>query len=139
MSEKGSGEGAMKRAPKNSSCSPVSLSVVVVDDSEDCAEMLAELLRFHGHDVRVANLGSDALDLLAQVRPDVVLLDVSLPDLDGYEVAATIRARFGGTVRLVALTGYSTVEARVQATAAGFDAFITKPCTSVDLESALVP
>lgn len=117
----------------------IKLNLVVVDDNEDSAEMLAELLRFRGHGVRVASLGRRALELLAEDQPDAVLLDVGLPDLDGYEVAALIRARFGGAIRLVALTGYSGAEARGQASVAGFDVFITKPCSSLELERALLP
>lgn len=112
-------------------------NVLVVDDSEDNADLVAELLRTSGHSVRVANLGADALKLVDEERPDVVLLDVGLPDMDGYEVAAAIRSRFGAQIRLVALTGFSGLEFRNQAKAAGFDAFITKPCGSTDLERAL--
>lgn len=115
------------------------LNVVVVDDNEDSAEVLAELLRVCGHGVRVATHGREALDLLAEEEPDVVLLDVGLPDLDGYEVATLIRARFGTEIRLVALTGYSGTEARKQASSVGFDVFITKPCSSAELERALSP
>jgi CheY-like chemotaxis protein len=64
---------------------------------------------------------------------------VGLPDLDGYEVAKLIRARFGTKIRLVALTGYSGTEARKEASRVGFDVFITKPCSSAELERALSP
>jgi len=115
-----------------------SLKVVVVDDSEDCADMLADLLTFLGHTVRVAYHGQDGLELLAQDLPDVVLLDVGLPDLDGYAVAAQIRSRFGERIRLVALTGFTAAEASRQAMDAGFDVLITKPCSAAELENTLV-
>jgi len=117
----------------------LNLNVLVVDDNEDSADVLAELLRMCGHGVRVASYGQDALELVSDAPPDVVLLDVGLPDLDGYEVAALIRERFGRGIRLVALTGYSDAEAKSRAASAGFDVFLTKPCSSAELERALSP
>lgn len=113
------------------------LKVLVVDDSEDNAEMLAELLRTYGYHVRVSNLGRDALEMIEQEPPDAVLVDVCLPDIDGYEVAASVRHRFGSRMRLVALTGFSGREAQEQARLAGFDAFFVKPFRVEDIESAL--
>lgn len=114
------------------------LSILVVDDSEDNAEMLSELLAERGHLVRTASCGSSALELLDVNLPDVVLLDVGLPDMDGYEVAATIRSRFGDRVRVVALTGFSGTEARERAQRAGFDDFLVKPFHVENVEAALM-
>ncbi len=114
------------------------LTLVVVDDDEDQAEMLSELLQGDGHHVLTASGGASALKLLDQSLPDVVLLDIGLPDIDGYQLATTIRTRFGDKVRLIALTGLTLAEARDKAHRAGFDAFLTKPFRIEDVESALI-
>lgn len=113
------------------------LDIVVVDDSEDSADMFAEILRVGGHRVRVAYRGGDALRLLDQALPDVVFLDVGLPDMDGFEAASAIRARFGRDVRVVALTGFSGSEHRERAERAGFDAFMVKPFRKESLDEVL--
>src|SRR5581483_1115648 len=81
--------------------------VLVVDDNADAADSLSALLRAVGHDVRVAHAGPAALDVAAEFRPAVVVLDVGLPGMDGCEVARRLRAIPGTAgVRLIALTGY---------------------------------
>lgn len=115
------------------------LDIVVVDDHADTAEMLAHLLKGHGHTTRVATLGSDALKLLDECPPDVMLLDLSLPELDGYELARFVRSRYGERIRLVALTGFNTKEARALAEWAGFDAFLAKPLHDYDIDHVLRP
>jgi len=102
--------------------------VLVVDDSVDAAESLAILLSLQGHDVRVAHDGPAALAAAAAFHPEVVLLDIGLPGLDGYQVASRLRRR-RRTARalLVALTGYGGEEDQHLAREAGFDHHLTKP------------
>ena len=102
--------------------------VLVVDDNVDAAEMLAILLRLSGHDVRIAYTGPTALEAAVAHLPDVVLLDIGLPDLDGYEVARRLRQypQLRG-VRLVAMTGYGDEAVRQLAQEAGFDRHLVKP------------
>jgi CheY-like chemotaxis protein len=102
--------------------------VLVVEDNPDAAETLADILSLLGHHVRIATDGRSGLALARDLQPDVVLCDIGLPDMDGYEIARTIRAdeTLRGT-RLVALTGYAQPEDRQRALDAGFDAHAAKP------------
>ena len=106
--------------------------VLVVEDNRDSAYSLADLLELWGHEVRVSLDGTGALHTAWDWRPDVVLLDIGLPGLSGFEVARRMRAEpaLAGSV-LVALTGYGQDDARLSAQEAGFDQHLTKP---VDLE-----
>jgi CheY-like chemotaxis protein len=81
----------------------------------------------YGHDVHEAPSGRAGLSLADECQPDVVFLDIGLPDLDGYEVGETLRASFGTRVRLVALTGYGQPTDRERAIKAGFEAHLVKP------------
>jgi PAS domain S-box-containing protein len=101
--------------------------VLVVDDNHDAAEMIALLLGFGGHDVRVAHDGLAAVALSAELQPDVVLLDIGLPRLNGYEAAQRIQKQSGLRPVLVALTGWSQDEDRRKSAAAGFDVHLVKP------------
>jgi PAS domain S-box-containing protein len=105
--------------------------ILVVDDNQDSAESLALLLEIYGHEVQVAFTGPAALDRARTFLPDVVLLDIGLPGMDGYEVARQLRAERDGC-RLVALTGYGQDEDRRRSREAGFDHHLIKP---VDLEA----
>ncbi|HEX6636345.1 MAG TPA: response regulator, partial [Steroidobacteraceae bacterium] len=100
-----------------------------VDDNADNAESLRDVLRMEGHLVVVAREGTAALTALDHFVPDLVLLDVGLPRMDGYMVAHAIRARFGARPRprIVALTGYAHSEDRQTALRSGFDDYLTKP------------
>jgi CheY-like chemotaxis protein len=109
------------------------LDVLVVDDCQDNAEMLLELLEQLGHRVRMALTASHAFELMKESKTDVVLLDLELPDMDGYQVAKVIRAEQGTRVRIVAVTGFSSKEHRERARGAGFDAFLVKPYRVDDL------
>jgi CheY-like chemotaxis protein len=113
------------------------LDVVVVDDHADGAEMLACVLTDCGCIVRVASLGLDALRLMEERRPDFLFLDLGMPEIDGYEVARAVRHRFGYAIRVVAVTGFDTYEARELARGSGFDAFISKPYKPKHVEAAL--
>ena len=102
--------------------------VLVVDDNEDAAKTLAMILTLDGHDVRAVFSASAALEQVREFEPDVVLLDIGLPVMDGYEVARRIRNQEDlGAVRLVALTGYGQTEDRQRTRAAGFDGHLVKP------------
>jgi CheY-like chemotaxis protein len=103
------------------------LDAVVVDDHADGAELLALLLSECGCEVRIAGLGLEAMRLMEERRPDLLFLDLGMPEIDGYEVARAVRHRFGNAIRVVAVTGFDTYEARELAKWAGFDAFISKP------------
>jgi hypothetical protein len=109
-------------------------SVVVVDDNKDAAESMAMLLRTAGHDVHIENDGVSALRHLTADLPDVLLLDIGLPGLDGYEVARRLRAHPGGeAVRIYAMTGYGQEDDRRRSLAAGFDGHLVKPVVPSDL------
>jgi len=101
--------------------------VLVVDDYPDTAESMATLLRLHGHDVDVALDGTAAVEQARVKPPSVVLLDLSLPGMNGYEVARQLRTMFQNTVRLVAITAYGFEEDRQRCWAAGFDRHLVKP------------
>lgn len=102
--------------------------ILIVDDHVDAGETMGMLLRAAGHDVRVVNRGDAALDEAPRFRPDVVLLDIGLPGMDGFEVARRLREHFAAEpMLLVALSGYGQDEHRRQAREAGFDHFFTKP------------
>ena len=109
--------------------------VLVVDDNCDAADSLAMVLRCEGHAVEIAYTGADAIERVETFRPDVVFLDIGLPQVDGYQVARRIRASPAGAgIRLVALTGYGQAEDVERARAAGFDEHIVKP---VDIRAVL--
>ncbi len=112
--------------------------VLVVDDNEDAADTLTVLLEMLGLQVRCARDGTQALEAARDFQPAVVLLDIGLPGMDGYEVARALRAdpSLGGT-RLVALTGWGGEEDRRRALAAGFDHHLTKPVDLGVLENLL--
>ena len=112
--------------------------VLVVDDNVDSAEILATLLRMSGHDVRTAYTGPTALEAAVAHLPDVVLLDIGLPGLNGYEVARRLRQdpQLKG-VRLVAMTGYGDEADRQLAQEAGFDRHLVKPVDFPKVEELL--
>jgi CheY-like chemotaxis protein len=110
----------------------------VVDDNVDAAESLVTLLRLWGHEVAVAYDGPSALDLAAEFRPEVILLDIGMPDMDGYEVARRLRAQAAfATTQIMALTGWGAEEDRVRSRAAGFTEHLTKPANPQVLEDLL--
>ena len=110
--------------------------VVIVDDNRDAADSLAMLLRMGHHEVLTVSLGQDALEAVRTFRPDLVLLDIGLPDLDGYEVARRLRAA-GYQSTLSAVTGFGQLEDRERARRAGFDYHLVKPVDPSALQSML--
>jgi len=102
--------------------------VLVVDDNVDAAESLGMLLTGGGHQIRVVHSGRAALEAAAAFRPDLVFLDIGLPDVSGYEVAASLRGSHPPDgMRIVALTGWGNEEAREKSAESGFDLHLTKP------------
>lgn len=110
-------------------------SVLVVDDNVDVAESLRLLLESLGHDVHSAHSGEVALEVMARLRPQVVLLDIGMPGMDGYAVVAALRAAYGAAPFVVALTGYGQEDDRRHALAAGFDRHLLKPPSFADIEA----
>ena len=114
------------------------LNVLVVDDSVDMAESMAMLVKAAGHDVRTVYDGSSALQAAVEFPPDVVLLDIGLPGMNGYEVARSIRQQgFLQDVTLIALTGYGQSADREASHQAGFDHHLVKPVEFKDVQSIL--
>jgi CheY-like chemotaxis protein len=113
--------------------------VLVVDDNADTAASLSTMLRIMGHDVCTAHDGAQAVDAAAAYRPDMVLLDIGLPKLNGYEAARRIREQpWGKAMKLIALTGWGQEEDRRRAKEAGFDEHVVKPVEPAALEQLLV-
>jgi two-component system CheB/CheR fusion protein len=104
------------------------MRILVADDNADSAKLLAKLLTFSGHDVRTAFDGAAAFDVVKAFAPDVALLDIGMPKLNGYELAQRIRAEVTDRrITLVAMTGWGQEEDRRRAHEAGFDHHLTKP------------
>jgi signal transduction histidine kinase/AmiR/NasT family two-component response regulator len=114
---------------ESESVTPASLlNILVVDDNHDSAESMDVLLRIMGNAVRTAHDGLEAFQMAAEFRPDVVLLDIGLPGIDGYEVARRIRQqRWGGRMILIAATGWGQETDRQRTKEAGFDYHLVKP------------
>jgi len=114
--------------------SPGPRRILVVDDYPSVAEALMRVLRLGGHNVKIARDGPSALEEVSIDRPDVVLLDIGLPGMDGYEVAQRMRNLPGmEAIILIALTGYGQDEDRRRSTEAGFDYHVTKPVDATAL------
>ncbi len=103
------------------------LRALVVEDHVDARETLLLLLELWGHQGIESDCGQRALDLAESGELDVALVDIQLPDMDGYTVARTLRERFGPTLPLIALSGFGQTEDRQRALAAGFNDHMTKP------------
>ena len=112
--------------------------MLVIEDNVDAAEVLREILAARGHEIRVVESGRAALIVAREFRPDVVLCDIGLPEMDGYAVARAFRddAVLRDTY-LVALTGYARPEDHQRANEAGFDLHLSKPAKSDVLENAV--
>lgn len=122
------------------SASANTMRILVADDNGDGAESLAMLLRLEGHEVCVARDGKAALGLLESFQPEIALLDIGMPGLNGHEVAARTRAAaWGKTIKLIALTGWGQEHDRRDALAAGFDRHFVKPIDTYELLRAISP
>jgi len=112
--------------------------VLIVEDDDDSREMLVELVGMLGHRAIGSPNATDALRLAEDTRPEVVLIDIGLPDASGCDIARSLRAfPNGADMRLVALTGYSDSATRQLAAEAGFDDFVVKPFSSENLARLL--
>ncbi len=114
------------------------LRILVVDDSRDAADICAMLLELSGHRVQTAYSGHRALEVAEAFQPQVLLLDIGLPDMDGYQLARSIRsAPWGHSACLVAVTGWGQEQDRRRASEVGFDHHLTKPVEAEALDSLL--
>ncbi len=112
--------------------------ILLVDDNDDALHTLARLLRRWGHEIHVAGAGLDALNVASKVQPEVILLDIGLPGMDGYEVARRLRQTRGVSESLlIALTGYGQESDRSRSRDAGFDHHLVKPLDPDQLQSLL--
>jgi CheY-like chemotaxis protein len=108
--------------------------VLIVDDNADVASSVATLLRLRGHEVSIAHDGAGALSQIAEYKPQVVLLDIGLPGMNGYEVAHRMRELPGREqMRIVAMTGYGQTNDRERALRSGFDHHLVKPAAPAAL------
>ena len=135
----GPGQPDTKHSPPATSERPKGVRILLVDDNEDAAKLLGRVLTAWGHRVSVAHDGASALEIVETFTPDVALLDIGLPEMDGYELARRLHAipALAG-VRLVALTGYGQVRDRDAALDAGFHEHMVKPVDLDALERVLV-
>jgi CheY-like chemotaxis protein len=114
------------------------LRVLVVDDNVDSALTMGALLSMHGHDVRTAHDGLHALEEVNRFKPDVAILDIGMPGMNGYTVAKRIRERMvDAQLLLIAVTGWGQEEDRQRSRAAGFDHHLVKPVDPSELMSLL--
>jgi CheY-like chemotaxis protein len=119
---------------------PRKLRVLVVDDNRDEVLTLMEIVRDEGHEARGIYNGRDVIDTVREFDPDVVLLDIGMPDRNGYDVARKIVERYGDRrPRLVAVTGWKKSSDRMLAQMAGFDHHIAKPYEAAEIVAVLKP
>jgi CheY-like chemotaxis protein len=124
---------------KNGQTMQVRRNILIADDNQDALESLALMLRLEGHEVYCASDGEEALALAGQRKPEIVVLDVGMPKLDGCEVARRIRAEsWGRNAVLVALTGWGQEADRRRSREAGFDMHLVKPVDPATICDMLV-
>jgi DNA-binding response OmpR family regulator len=111
--------------------------ILIVEDNEDARHMLQMLLTFAGHEVYVAGDGPSGLEMARTKRPDIAVIDLGLPGMDGFEVARRLRAGPEKDVRLIALSGYGQPEHRRKTLEAGFDMHLVKPADPAHLSTAI--
>jgi CheY-like chemotaxis protein len=113
------------------------LKIVVADDNRDAADSIAVLLRMSGHEVTVAYDGMQALAQIQTVQPHAAILDLRMPNIDGYQVARSVRVDGLGSLTLIALSGLVDRAHRDRASEHGFDHFLVKPVEPSELELVL--
>ncbi|MBY0527009.1 MAG: PAS domain-containing protein [Gemmataceae bacterium] len=113
------------------------VKVLIIEDNEDSRKMLESILRLDGHQVLTASDGQQGVELILRERPELAIVDIGLPRLNGYDVAKQVRSQLGPNVRLVALTGYGRPEDRRAVLEAGYDEHLVKPLKRGDLETVL--
>jgi PAS domain S-box-containing protein len=127
-----------KPAPSQHAARRTGLRVLVADDNEDAAASLATVLTISGHDVQIARDGREALEAAARFQPQVALLDIGMPHLDGYEVCRRLRGQpDGGRLLIIALTGWGQADDRRRSEEAGFDEHLVKPADVRAIEALL--
>jgi two-component system, sensor histidine kinase len=131
--------GMVQRNPPSDAHEPVSAQrVLVVDDSADTAELLRALVERAGYVPRIASSARDALASAAEFRPDVALIDIGLPDMDGYKLTKLLREQPElSACRFIAVTGHTSASAVARSIAAGFEAHLGKPVTAEVLLSVI--
>jgi CheY-like chemotaxis protein len=120
-------EGVLEEASDETPRPDGRLRIVLVEDNEDIRDTLQDLLRLEGHEVLAESEGIRGAETIVEKCPDVAIVDVGLPGMDGYAVAKAVRSARGASVRLIALTGYGRREDRMNAVGAGFDRHLVKP------------
>ncbi|MDB5224446.1 MAG: Two-component system, NarL family, sensor histidine kinase EvgS [Candidatus Adlerbacteria bacterium] len=123
--------------PEEQKSSTSAFTILVVDDNEPAARGLAKLLEHYNHRVSVALNGRGALNAISHETPDIVLLDIGLPDMDGYAVARLIQRAISPAPVLIALTGYGQLDDKTKSQAAGFSYHLTKPVGIADVQNVL--
>jgi len=124
--------------PRPGSGAGPALRILIVDDYAPAADSLSELLQVQGFETRVARNGADALDAAIDFKPALALIDIGLPEMDGYELARRLRATMGlENLRLVALTGFGQARDLARAEEAGFDAHLLKPVSLEHLDEVI--
>ncbi|HYO75372.1 MAG TPA: ATP-binding protein, partial [Thermoanaerobaculia bacterium] len=112
-------------------------TIVVVEDNPDIRDLLRIRLKHLGHRIDAAPDGTSGLDLILHKRPEIALVDIGLPGLDGYGIARRVREELGSDIYLIALTGYGQADDKKQALDAGFNVHLTKPADFVDLQNVI--
>jgi CheY-like chemotaxis protein len=116
----------------------MSLQVLIVDDDPDSAQTLGKLVAIHGYDCRTCTHGADCLATVEELRPEVILLDLSMPQMSGFDIAEELREHEDLRPKmLVAVTGYGDDEHRQRTAAMGFDHHLTKPVNWDELAALL--
>ncbi len=112
--------------------------VLVVDDNTDAGELLGAFIERAGHRSRVVSCARDALAIADALRPDIALIDIGLPDMNGYDLVRSLRARPAlEACRYVAVTGHKSQSSIARGISAGFEAYLTKPVNPADLLSLI--
>jgi len=131
-------KGSPSVAPQETKSANSTRRILIVDDNEDSAESMALLLKFDGHQVEMAHDGLTALRVAQSFQPEIILLDIGLPGMNGYDVARQLRAQpETNRAQLIALTGYGQEEDRKRSKEAGFDYHLVKPVEPEALQHLL--
>jgi signal transduction histidine kinase/ActR/RegA family two-component response regulator len=125
---------AAKASPDGEESVVASRRIVVVDDNADIRDLLQIKLKKLGHAVETAGDGHAGLERISESHPDIAIIDIGMPGMDGYEVAKRVRAAFDDGILLIALTGFGQADDRERAAAAGFDEHLTKPIRVEELQ-----
>jgi two-component system CheB/CheR fusion protein len=116
---------------------PRSRNVLIVEDNVDQAQTMRAFLSLKGHSLEIAATGPRALDIARRFRPDVVLLDIGLPGIDGFEVARQLKSEHGDALRIIAVSAYGSERDRQQSLEAGCEVHLVKPADPRFIESLL--